>query len=177
MSHGRKPRRQRWAPTDTFALAAHRASKLTQAELNGVMQPLQSAFRALRESVATETHWSYLASAINVAMAIEAQGVVRGLHEHLHAAELALQAIYRRAMEARYWKPVPLYYLELDAISTAVDLHAFQLSQLGHGEFNRALDNATAEVASSGGRVIKAAHTTELSFNPHRIVFELRGAE
>lgn len=156
MSHGRKPRRIRWAPTDTFTLAAHRASKLTQAEHEGVMQPLQAGFTALREGRACELDWCQLASAVNLAQAIEAQGIVRGLHEHLRAAELALQSVYSRAMVAGQWKPTALWVVELDAISTMVELHAFQLGQLAHGEFNRALDWAEAEVRSSGGRVIRA---------------------
>jgi hypothetical protein len=156
MSHGRKARRMRWAPTDTMALAAHRAGKLTQAELDGVLQPLQAALKALSDGVGTEMDWCQLASAVNLANAIEAQGIVKGLHEHLRAAELALQCIYRRAMPAGAWQPTALGYVEIDALNTAAELHAFQLGQLAHGEFNRALDWAEAEVRSSGGRMIKA---------------------
>lgn len=154
----RKPRRIRWQPnTDTLATACRRASKLSAAEISEVMEPLQHAFAALRRGVATEWQWSIIASAVNCAKAIETQGVVRGLHEHLCAAELSLQAIYRRAMAGTTWQPSTLYYIELDAIGTAVELHAFQLQNLARGEVIRALDYAQAEVRSTGGRVIDTA--------------------
>lgn len=153
---GRKPRRIRWPATaNTMALVCQRVALVTPAELAEVMAPLHAASRALREGVATEWQWSVLASSINAAMAVEKQGVVKGLHEHLHAAELALQGIYRRAMQGGTWRPTALYYLELDVINTAVDLHEFQLKQLSHGEVIRALDYAQAEVRSSGGKAIR----------------------
>lgn len=152
----RKPRRPRWLPTDTLQLASRRVAKLSASEIADVMQPLKAAFQALRQGVATEWQWNIVASAINCAQAIEAQGVVKGLHEHLHAAELALQGIQRRAMATREWRPTALYYLELDSIRDAVDLHEFQLRQLSHGEAMRAIAYAEAEVRSTGGRVVHA---------------------
>lgn len=152
---GRKPRRPRWLPTaETMKLASHRAGRLSQAEVAEVMQPLRQAFRALREGVATEWQWSIAASAVNAAKAIEDQGVVKGLRGHLHTADHALQAIYTRAQAADAWRPTPLYWHEIDAIHTAVDLHQFQLEQLAHGEALRAIDKAAAEIRSTGGRVV-----------------------
>jgi len=159
MTRGRKPRRPRWLPTNTLTLARHRAGKLSGEELASVMRPLQAAFTAMRRGVATELDWSHLASAVNVAMAIEAQGIVKGLREHFTAAELAIAGIKRRAMDSGEWKPTALYYLELDALTTAIELHQFQLENLSHGEFNRALDHAEAEIRSTGGLVIQAVHT------------------
>ena len=156
MSHGSKPRKPRWiAQTDTMALACRRASLVTEAELQDVMQPLQAAFKAMREGVATEWQWSHLASSVNAALAIERFGVVKGMHEHLRAADLALQGIYRRAMTKCEWHSTPLYYFELDALDTAINLHKFQLTQLSRGEVIRALDYAKAEVLSTGGKVLE----------------------
>lgn len=154
---GRKPRRPRWLPTDTLSLVCRRIALISEAELTEVMQPVQQAFKALREGVADEWQWSVLASSINAAMAIEKQGVVKGLREHLHAAELALQSIGKRAMDTKEWRPTALYYVELDAIKTAIELHEFQLKQLSHGEVIRALDYAQAEIRCSGGRVMQQA--------------------
>jgi hypothetical protein len=162
MTHGRKPREPRWIPTaETMKLASHRAAKVHQADIAEVMTPLQQAFKALREGVATEWQWSVAASAVNVAKAVEKQGVVKGLYEHLRAADLALQSIYQRAMLRSGWRATSLNWIELDAISTAVDLHKFQLDQLSNGEIMQALQFAEAEIRSSGGRVIKLDRCAE----------------
>lgn len=156
MSHGKPPRRPRWpAAVNTMDLVSRRVALVTPADLADVLQPLRDAFKALREGVATEWQWSIIASAVNAAQAIDKQGIVKGLHEHLHAAELALASINRRAMATGQWQPTALYYLELDAIDTAIDLHKFQLQQLSTGEVIKALDYAQAEVRSSGGRVVQ----------------------
>ena len=158
MTHGRKPRRARWpAAVNTIDLVSRRVALVTPADLAQVMEPLQAAFTALRQGVATEWQWSVLASAMNAAQAIEKQGVVRQLAGHLHAAELALQSIYNRATATGKWQATALYYIELDAIDTAIDLHKFQLQQLSTGEVIKALDYAQAEVRSSGGRVMQHA--------------------
>ena len=156
MSHGKPPRKPRWpAAVNTMDLVSRRVALVTPADLAQVMAPLQAAFTALRQGVATEWQWSVLASAMNCAQAIEKQGVVRQLAGHLHAAELALQSIYNRAMATGHWQATALYYVELDAIDTAIDLHKSQLQQLSTGEVIKALDYAQAEVRSSGGRVVQ----------------------
>lgn len=155
MSHGKPKRKPRWpAAVNTMDLVSRRVALVTPADLATVMEPLQAAFTALRQGVATEWQWSVLASAMNCAQAIEKQGVVRQLAGHLHAAELALHAIYQRAMAGGQWEPTALYFHELDDISEAIRLHKFQLQQLSTGEVIKALDYAQAEVRSSGGRVV-----------------------
>lgn len=157
MSHGRPRRRERHVYINVVDLAIDRATLLTPAEIEQIIDPLRAAMRALREGVATETDWSFAASAVNVAKAIEHQGVVRGLSEHLHVAELALQGIQARAMSSSEWQPTALYYQELDTLTNLVELHVFQLQQLSFGEFRRALVSAVDEVRSTGGRVINVA--------------------
>lgn len=152
----RKPRRPRWAANcNTMELASRRVALLSHAEIAEVMLPLKAAFQALRQGVATEWQWSIVASSMNCAQAIERQGVVKGLHEHLRAAELALQGIQHRAMATGEWRSTALYYQELDNIKTAVDLHEFQLRQLSHGEAMRAIVYAEAEVRGTGGRTVE----------------------
>lgn len=156
MSHGRPPRKPRWpAVVNTMNLVSRRVALVHPADLQDVMRPLHDAFTALRAGVATEWQWSVLASGMNCAQAIEKQGVVRQLASHLRAAELALQSIYNRATATGQWTPTALYYIELDAIDTAIDLHKFQLQQLSTGEVIKALDYAQAEVRSTGGRVVR----------------------
>lgn len=156
MSHGKPKRKPRWpAAVNTMDLARRRVALITPADLADVMQPLQAAFTALRQGMATEQQWATLASAVNCAKAIDKQGVVKGLASHLLAAELALQSIYNRAMAAGQWQPTALYFQELDSIREAIRLHKFQLQQLSTGEVIKALDYADAEVRSSGGRVMR----------------------
>lgn len=154
MSRGRKTRRPGRISRDPIALARNNAARLTPAEIAQSITPLRAAARALREGVATEWDWAIVASAINVAQAIDRQGIVRGLAEHLHSAEGALHGIYARAMTSGTWCATALYYQELDHITTAVDLHEYQASKLSFGEWRRALKRAEDEIRSTGGRVV-----------------------
>jgi hypothetical protein len=161
MTHGCKPRRIRWQPTDPIALAYKRAALVTASELASITAPLEVALKALREGAATEWHWSLLASAINCAMAIEKQGVVKGLHAELRAAELALESIACRANAGGAWQATAPYYVELDAIETAIKLHKFQLRKLSGGEVIKALDYAEAKVRNSGGKALANNHKVQ----------------
>lgn len=154
---GHKPRRIRWQPTaDTFGIALHFAAKPAKADTDQVLQALQDAFKALREGVATEYQWSILAGSLDVSKAIEAQGVVRGLNDHLDTAEEALQVIYNRARMPHAWCPTALYFHELDAVQTFVDLHSYQVRQLGRAEFLSAIETAQGQVRANGGQATLA---------------------
>ena len=159
MTHGRKPRRARWPASsiDTLATVKRRVALVTAADQASVTVPLDLAFAALRRGVGSEWDWAHACSAVNCALAIEKQGIVKGLREHLHSAELALQAISQRAMANGHWQATALFSAEIEAIDTAIDLHKFQLQKLSTGEVINALNYAQAEVRSSGGRVIKLA--------------------
>jgi len=104
---------------------------MNTAKICPTVATLQAAARALREGVATEHEWSTVARAICWAQALERRGIVRGLTEHLHSAAVALQEIGRRAMDAGVWNATSLNLLELDVISTAIELHELQLQELG----------------------------------------------
>lgn len=154
MTHGaRKPRRPRWGLTgDTMALAIHGAAKPDRADVDQVIATIQLAHTALREGVATELQWSVLAGALDTARMIEKQGVVRGIHEHIASAHHALQSVYTRAKEidAYAWRATALHWHELDAISTFVDLHAYQIRQLSRKEFLIAITAAVGYVRGHG---------------------------
>jgi hypothetical protein len=156
MTHGRKPRRARWPASsiDTMATAKARVALVTPEDQASVTAPLDAAFAALRRGVGGEWDWAHACSAVNCALAIEKQGIVKGLREHLHSAELALLAISQRAMSNGHWQATTLFDAEIEAIDTAIDLHKFQLQKLSNGEVIKALDYAQAEVRSTGGKVL-----------------------
>ncbi len=145
-----KKRKARPVALNTLQLALHGAAKPSRQEVDEVLRPIRAAAIAFREAVATELQWSILSGSVEVAKAIEHQGVVRGLHEHLTSAEEALQSIFRRAMQAGSWRSPTLYYQELDALATFVDLHAFQVRQLSRKEFIAAADRAQGTVRAGG---------------------------
>lgn len=155
MSANKKPRkayRPRPVTADTMALALHLAAKPAAADRADVLGVLRNAIQALREGVATEHQWAIAAGSMTVALAIERRGIVRGLMEHLTTAGNALQAIYDRALRVGggRWIRVTLYYQELDALQTFMDLHTFQLEQLGRAEFIAAIDQAQKRVVADG---------------------------
>jgi hypothetical protein len=155
MNGRRRPRRPRWTPAvNTLAIAASRASKLSHEQLEGILQPLHEAHKALREGVATRTQWAIAASAVEVALGIEKQGVVRGLREHLKTAEQCLHAVQLRALATGSWKAPTHYFYELESIAEAVRLHTYQLEQLSEGEVRTVIRRAVAEISSAGGEII-----------------------
>ena len=150
----RPKRKPRWLPTpDTLALALHHAAKPSQEDRQEVLSVLHQAHSALRQGVATQLQWSMLSGSLETAQAIERKGIVRGLAGHLEAAQIALHTIYRRAAINGTWQPPVLHYQELDAISTFVDLHAYQINQLGRAELLAAIDAAANRIKTGGGSV------------------------
>lgn len=163
MSHGRPPRRIRWPAQgiDVMSTVRNRVALVTPADQASVTAPLDAALKAMREGNGGEWHWAHLRSAVNCAMAVEKQGVVKGLRDHLHSAELALQAISQRAMANGCWQATEVFDAEIEAIDTAIDLHKFQLKNLSTGEVIKALDYAQAEIRSTGGKVLMADTTLQ----------------
>lgn len=143
--------------SNPIALAIRGASKLSDHDRAKILQPILIAFGKMREGTAAEGDWATLASACNVAMAIELQGIVKGLREHLHSTELALQSINKRAQDDTGRYPYALHIAEIEQLETFVTVHTFQLSELCRSEYNRACSYAVAEVASSGGLVLQQA--------------------
>jgi hypothetical protein len=159
MSHGRPPRRVRYKPAvNMLAVVVNRATRLTPTEVDQVMRPIHSSLTALRQGVANDVQWGVLCSAIEVGLAIEDQGVVRGLRGHLCAAEEDLASIGRRALdESGNWRPTALDFHELEHITEAVRLHQYQIEQLSAGELAKIHQAAKSRVLQDGGRVISLA--------------------
>lgn len=157
MATSSKPRRKyrpRLVARNPIKLAMRRASRIPADEIATVMAPIAEGFRALREGIGSESNWMILAGSVELALAIERQGVVRGLTGHLTGAEAALAGIKCRAMDRGTWKPTPLYWQEIEALSTFVDVHRFQLEQLSEGEWRQAHAQAESVVRSAGGQAV-----------------------
>jgi len=154
MSSVKKPRQPRWpARIDNISSVILTVTKLTPAEIAGIIDPTFASFEALRQGVATVQQWNNCASAITVSLKIEDQGVVRGLREHLTSADLALHAIAQRSQASGVWKQSPLWWHEIDSIRTALELHKFQMQHLSAREYHGAIRAAAIEVLAQGGTV------------------------
>lgn len=165
MSRNKKPRkayRPKPVSLDTLAVASHFAAKPSKQDREEVLRPLRDAVKALREGVATELQWSIAAGGVSVAQAIERQGIVRGLHEHIKTTEKVLQNIYDRALcigGGRYIRAT-LYFNEIDTLSDFLELHTFQVNQLGRAEMLAAIDEAQRQTIAQG-HVATMVHNIE----------------
>ena len=163
MSRNKKPRkayRPKPVTADTLGLALHFAAKPAKQDREEVLGMLRAAMQALRQGVATEHDWSVAAGSVTVAQAIERKGIVRGLHEHIASTEQALQAIYDRAMRTGggQWARTSLWFNEMDALANFLEIHTFQLDQLGRAEMLAAMDEAQKHTLAQG-------HTATLVHN------------
>ena len=159
MTHGRKKPRQRRETRSPFVIALMRATKHTPEELASIMTPMRACLKAVREGVATQLQFEVLQSSMVIAEAIEHSGIVRGLADHIASALQACSAIEARALTSGAWRQTALYFQELDALATAVDLHEYQLQQLSAGELHRIVRQTMARTASTGGTVVRVSET------------------
>lgn len=155
MTRKHTPRKPRLVYSNPFVVARNMATALTPAELASITRPLRAAFGLMRRAEARRDDWCILASSLIMASNIERQGVVRGLHEHLHAADRALAAVEARAASAGTWRAPTLYFNEIEAIDTFIDLHIFQIRQLSYGEFKAAYRTTEGQARTRGATVVK----------------------
>ena len=149
--------RKRHPLTNPMAVALAKASRFTPTELARMKTHLESHLVALREGRATRVNFAGISTATELALAIEDQGVVRGLAEHLERAEVAMHAIRRRSDFASGWKTPTLRWDEIDALTELLRLHLFQLEQLSYGEYQAAWRLMVGRVTSNGGEIIHEA--------------------
>ena len=159
MTHGRKKPRMARISANPLMLALLHSTRLTQAEIAEVMNPVRQCLKAVREGVATQLQFEVLQSTMLIAQAIEHSGIVRGLADHIASALQACAAIEARALTSGAWRQTALHFQELDALATAVDLHEYQLQQLSAGELQRIVQQTMARTASSGGNVVRVSET------------------
>ncbi len=137
--------------------AHYRVARLTRKEQLDTIAPARACLARLREGVATEDQHAVLYTCVQMAMGIEARGIVRGLREHLASALQALETIRARALASGAWRPTALYFYELDALREAVDLHAIQLRHVSAGELASIATHLIARTQSAGAAVARAS--------------------
>lgn len=158
----RRPTRipQRRVEQDNMHLAKLHATCLTEAERTDALTSARDGFRALREGVATYRQWAHVSTLVTVALAIEDQGVIRGMREHFLAAERAIDAVFRRVQDApggpTWGRSTTLYFQEIEALREAVHLHDEQLRVLSAAEIHAAVRAAERNVLAVGGQVLTA---------------------
>lgn len=166
MSRNKKPRkayRPRQVAVNTLELALWRAAKPAKADREDVLATLDGAVQALCAGVATELDWSIAAGAVSVAKAVERQGIVRGLGEHLASAEAALQQIYDRCRTSSMWLRPTLSIQEVDTLRLMLELHTFQVENLGRAEFLSAIGSAQQHTVAQGHTVTMATDLERLA--------------
>lgn len=146
MAGGTKPKRRRqvWERLNPITVALNAATLLTTTEREQLLGPPREALEALRQGRCTETQWLHLVTCGHVALCIEAQGVVRGLHAELMESDRALVNIQARATAGQAWKAPTCYGHELVSVGTMMTLHAFQIEQLSAKEYRNAVALAKA---------------------------------
>lgn len=141
-------------PESPVNVAIRNATKLTTPEIEHYIVPSRRAVEAFRLGKGNFKDWLRLCTLVNVGMAIEDGGVVKGFRSDLKAALNALEEISTRQDSPKGWKPGALRASELEAIRMLVVAHDFQLRQISYGEHQEAYRLATARVKSDGGEVI-----------------------
>jgi hypothetical protein len=147
-----QPRRKHPGP-DLMKTVRLRATRLTPQELGEIMVEIRACAARLREGVATELQFEILHTTMQLALEIELRSHFRGMHEHINTAQVALATIHARATASGGWKPTALYWNELDAIASMVELHELQLMQLTAAEIQRFTRTLIARTLSQGGKV------------------------
>lgn len=148
---------------NNLEIARTHAARLTLHERRTVMRPIRDSFKALREGVATWQQWACVSSAMKVALAIEAQGVVRGMKGFFTAADTALDAFCQRVQDGDKWANATPYFQEIEDIAEAIDFHEDQLRVLAYSEFEAAHQSAVKASLKSGGITL---HITEVTTAP-----------
>lgn len=165
----RKPRYEKLC--DTMEKVTNRVTLFTQAEVKHLMGPIKAALVAMREGQATELDWQHLVTAAAIGLSIETKGVVRGLFGHFTTADQALERVASRFRGNGTWKPTALWFDELDAITTMVELHEFQIKALSAKEYDQAYEHAVAEIVRVGGKLVKEAKHAQQCLRLNRQIF------
>jgi hypothetical protein len=145
------PHMRKRPSVDLMKTVRLRATLLTTAELDEIMKPIRLCAARLREGVATKVQFEVLHTVASMALVIEQRGHLRGMHEHINTAQVALSAIFDRACENGDWRAVELHWNEIDAIDTVVDLYELQLQQLSAAELARFTRTLIGQTLSRGG--------------------------
>lgn len=155
MTHGRPPRKPRPVAVNNMQLAVSRAALMTEPEIKTLLQHLHAAAKAMRLGSATQLQHGLLSGHIDVMLAVEDKGVVHGLRDIIHTADMALRHTRQRALASGTWQAPTLYPAEIVAIDEFARLHHWQIRHLTWAEYERATARATGQITSAGGIVTK----------------------
>jgi hypothetical protein len=138
-----------------MALAKHFASQFNSSEMARIKAQMHRHYEALRTGTATRVNFAGVSTYCELGLAIERQGVVRGLSEPLTQAEETLKAIKARCDLPTGWKPPVLHWQEMQILTEMRRFHLFQLQQLSYAEYQRAWRDMLNNVQRVGGEVIQ----------------------
>ena len=126
----------RWkASTNTFEIAASRAAKLSHSTVISLASALERSCEGLTLPETSAISWLNLRQAVMFSRRVERMGVVRGLAPVIDAGFDALEAIRGRCSTSAAWNYCAPEAEEIAAIVEMCEMHAFQLGQISHREF------------------------------------------
>lgn len=117
----------------TLAVAAHRASTLTQGERVAELQPASDAVTAARrgQRKMRAPHWMALADTANVAEALAQLGIASNLSADIEAAHAALVDVFAHQQATGRWECTAP---QLAAIDELLWIFGVQIEHCSHGE-------------------------------------------
>lgn len=139
--------------TDSITATRMNATRLTSAELERLLAPIQQGFERARAGQCSRDDYVALCTAMHKARAIEDMRIFRGLSPMIDAAEEPLRAIEQRALASGAWRAPTLYAAEITVLDDLVFAYRTMLLEVTYAEFVRADHLAVARVASAGGEV------------------------
>lgn len=151
MGRTTKPRKA-YRPQPVHANALHRTlarvHKIAPEDVAGQISIMATALREFSAGQHCLHHWRSLADTSNVAESLTAAGICSGPDaDHvIHTAQAALAAVHERSRTRGTWT---LYPAELDALHWLVALHARQLGECDHAEFERAWQTTHQRVSAA----------------------------
>ena len=94
-----------------------------------------------------------LAGHVDMALAIERQGVVRGLSEFWQLADEVVRSLYDRANVKGEWVSPTLWAEEINVLNQFLDMHHYQIQQLSRSEYSAAIKSAHGRIRGQGYKV------------------------
>lgn len=144
----RKAYRQQPMHTNTLQRTLARVHKIAPEDVAGQVSIMATALREFSAGQHCAHHWRSLADISNVAESLTAAGICSGpaADRVIHTAQAALAAVHYRSRSRGTWT---LYPAELDALGWLIDMHARQLAECDHSEFDRAWQTTHERVSQA----------------------------
>lgn len=133
----RKAYRPQPMHANTLQRTLARVHKIAPEDVAGQVSIMAAALREFSAGRDCLHHWRSLADVSNVCESLTAAGICSGpdADKAIHDAQAALAAVHGRSQTRGTWT---LYPAELESLGWLIALHARQLAECDHGEFDRA---------------------------------------